>query len=317
MFTTLNTNNNQTMIINNDSCTLNVPIISGLNVVRNQSWGAIQVSPYSDNYETGIAFSRYIDERITNAGDTWLIGNGFAGNPGVFSIFTNVINNVFTISSTGAITIPYSLTVNGTNIINKFNDFYNKATVDNMIITVNDTKIDKTEVNNLMYNTGGKNYIVAGSNTSSQLVMKYNGTTICDFDDGSATFYRDVIAPNTTQFYTINTGGTQQWISLGTLTTTQQGKHFVIRITYCGGYNASVNSSNTATIHFKSSNCGAPYNIGFTGNPFYGDLIIYSNGPEQSIRARAEQLDSGINFICVCCSNSIVKYYKHITIAFK
>ena len=39
IFTTLNTNNNPTMIINNDSCTLNVPIISGLNIVKKSILG--------------------------------------------------------------------------------------------------------------------------------------------------------------------------------------------------------------------------------------------------------------------------------------
>ena len=119
-----------------------------------------------------------------------------------------------------------------------------------------------------------------------------------DLDSGALTTYTNVIAPNVAQYYTINTGGSAQWVTLGQLTTTQQGKHFIVRITYCSGYNSSVNSSNTATIHFKSSNGSTPHNTGFNGAAFYGDLIVYSYGPEQSIRARATQLDGGgINFL--------------------
>jgi ribosomal protein S6 len=76
------------------------------------------------------------------------------------------------------------------------------------------------------------NYIVAGDNTQHQLQFLYNGDDIMDLDAGALTVYTNVIAKNVAQYYTINSGGIGQWFNLGTLHTTQEGRHFLIRITY-------------------------------------------------------------------------------------
>ena len=114
-----------------------------------------------------------------------------------------------------------------------------------------------------------------------------------DLDNGALTVYTNVIANNVAQYYTINSGGTGQWFNLGTLHTTQEGKHFLIRITYSSGYdNSDSTKSNTATVHFKTSNHGPTSLKGFNNQPFYGDIIVYSYGPDKSIKARATQIGS-------------------------
>jgi hypothetical protein len=45
-------------------------------------------------------------------------------------------------------------------------------------------------------------------------------------------------------------------------------------------------------LHFKSSNGSAPNNTGYNGAAFYGDLLLYSFGPDRTIRARATQNDN-------------------------
>ena len=98
-----------------------------------------------------------------------------------------------------------------------------------------------------------------------------------DLDAGALTVYTNVIAKNVAQYYTINSGGIGQWFNLGTLHTTQEGKHFLIRITYSSVYdNSDSTKSNTATVHFKSSNHGTTSLKGFNNQPFYGDIIVYS-----------------------------------------
>jgi hypothetical protein len=90
-----------------------------------------------------------------------------------------------------------------------------------------------------------------------------------------------------------------QWFNLGTLHTTQEGKHFLIRITYSSGYdNSDSTKSNTATVHFKTSNHGPTNLKGFNNQPFYGDIIVYSYGPNTALKARATQLNNdGTSFI--------------------
>jgi hypothetical protein len=106
--------------------------------------------------------------------------------------------------------------------------FYTKTATDSLL----NTKVSTTALSSLIYKSGNKNYIVAGDSTQDQLVFQYKGTDIMDLDSGALTVYTNAIAPNVAQYYTINTGGTQQWVTLGQLTTIQEGKHFIIRTSY-------------------------------------------------------------------------------------
>jgi hypothetical protein len=178
--------------------------------------------------------------------------------------------------------------------------YYNKIAVENRLkdyYTI--AQLNSKLSNTIIYKTDNINYIVAGDNTQDQLKFLYKGGIIMDLDNGALTVYTNVIAKNVAQYYTINSGGNGQWFNLGTLHTTQEGKHFLIRITYSSGYdNSDSTKSNTATVHFKTSNHGPTNLKGFNNQPFYGDIIVYSYGPNTSIKARATQLNTdGTSFI--------------------
>ena len=200
----------------------NVPITSGLNIVKNQYWGTVQVSPSSDGFESGISLYRYVDKILTSAGDAWLIVANQA-TPGSFNIYSSVIGSALTIAPTGAITIPYSLTVsnlfiNNVNIgtkfdsyytkthidinyydkywlVNTFSNFYTQIEVDNFI----DAKIDSTYVLEMMYNEDGHNYFIAVDSTTSttdaQIILNNaQKTPLVKFDLNGSKFYYPLVA---------------------------------------------------------------------------------------------------------------------------
>jgi parallel beta-helix repeat protein len=70
-----------------------------------------------------------------------------------------------------------------------------------------------------------------------------------------------------------NTGGSNQWVKLGTLTIAQQGKSAFIRVVSNSGYNASIDQNYEVFIRFKTSN-GSSVDV----NGFAGDASYYVNG---------------------------------------
>ena len=94
-----------------------------LNITYNGIWGAVQVAPTTDNSETGIGFYRYANKQITNAGDAWVVGQGSWGNAGSFVIGTAGLGACLTINTSGVVNIANSLTISGTDVMNKFNSY--------------------------------------------------------------------------------------------------------------------------------------------------------------------------------------------------
>lgn len=70
-----------------------------------------------------------------------------------------------------------------------------------------------------------------------------------------------------------NTGGTAQWVKLGTLTIPQQGNSAFIKVVSNSGYNASVNQNFEVHIRFKTSNTSS-----LDGNGFAADASYYTTG---------------------------------------
>jgi len=70
-----------------------------------------------------------------------------------------------------------------------------------------------------------------------------------------------------------NTGGSSQWIRLGTLTIPQHGNSAFIRVVSNSGYNASISQNYEVHIRFKTSNGGS-----VDGNGFAGDGSYYITG---------------------------------------
>jgi hypothetical protein len=97
--------------------------MGALNIITTQTWGTLQLSPPQDNYEVAIGFYRYANKRVSNAGDAWLIGPGLWGNSGSFVIGTGSISACLTINTSGVVNIPYSLSINGTDVMSKFNSY--------------------------------------------------------------------------------------------------------------------------------------------------------------------------------------------------
>jgi hypothetical protein len=81
-------------------------------------------------------------------------------------------------------------------------------------------------IDKIVHQYNGRNYITAvdTANNITQLAIETDTQIIADFDDGSSTFYNNVMAPNLRQTYTYNNeGATGMWIYLGVLNTTQGG----------------------------------------------------------------------------------------------
>ena len=283
-----------TAVFGDANISLNIPLLCNnyLNLVNNRLSGTIQVSPTSDGYETSIGFYRNTNKSINNTGDLWMVGSGFESQPGTFGIYSQGYR--LKIDTTGVVTIPTGLVVNSTNIINNFKNYYPKTEVDSKLTGYyTKAQVESKLPTSIVYKANDVNYIVAGDSTQNQLQFLYDGVDIMDLDAGALTVNTNVIATNVAQYYTINSGGIAQWFNLGTLNTTQEGKHFVIRISYANGYDGSSSAkNNSATVHFKTSNGHPPNAIGHNGAAFYGDLIVYSYGPDRSIKARATQLNS-------------------------
>ncbi|MDN5356162.1 MAG: trimeric autotransporter adhesin [Rikenellaceae bacterium] len=70
--------------------------------------------------------------------------------------------------------------------------------------------------------------------------------------------------------YTLpNTGGTSQWVKLGTLTISQQGKSATFKVVSNTGYNANINQNFEVFIRFKTSNGSSINADGFAGDASY------------------------------------------------
>ena len=108
-------------------------VLNSLTVNNNRVWGTIQVVPNTDSYETTIGFYRYVDKRISAAGDAWVVGQGPYGNTANFTIGTVSLNTCLKIDTAGLVTVPYGLTIGSTNVLNKFNNYYLKTDVENKL----------------------------------------------------------------------------------------------------------------------------------------------------------------------------------------
>lgn len=71
-----------------------------------------------------------------------------------------------------------------------------------------------------------------------------------------------------------NTGGSGQWVKLGTFNASQQGYDVDVRIVSSNGYNASISQDQVSYIHFKSSNASSTDVNGFAGDSWW-----YQTGP--------------------------------------
>jgi hypothetical protein len=77
------------------------------------------------------------------------------------------------------------------------------------------------------------------------------------------------------QVFTLpNTGGSSQWVKLGTYNANQQGYDIDVKIVTSLGYNAITGQDQVSYVHFKSSNA-----VSVDANGFAGDSWWYQTGP--------------------------------------
>jgi len=155
---------------------LNSPSFTGttntgaLNVVKTQPWGTLQLSPPSDNQEVAIGFYRYADKRVSNPGDSWLIGQQLWGNAGSVVIGTGNIGACLTINSSGNVNIPYSLSINNVDIISKFNNYQlagNYLTSTSTITSSKISDLSSTLAPYLLASTAAQTYLTAAQQQSN------------------------------------------------------------------------------------------------------------------------------------------------------
>ncbi len=75
-----------------------------------------------------------------------------------------------------------------------------------------------------------------------------------------------------------NTGGSAQWVKLGTLTISQGGKSAFVKIISNNGYNATISQNFEIYVRFKTSNGGS-----VDGNGFAGDSSYYVMGENATL----------------------------------
>jgi len=93
---------------------------------------------------------------------------------------------------------------------------------------------------------------------------------------GDIRFSGDLLKGSTQLTYPItlpNTGGTVQWVKLGTLTIAQHGKSAFIKVVANTGYNANINQNYEVYIRFKTSNANS-----VDANGFCADSSYYTMG---------------------------------------
>jgi hypothetical protein len=99
-----------------------------------------------------------------------------------------------------------------------------------------------------------------------------------------------------------NTGGSANWIFLGTWSCGQSGQKLIIRQFMSVGYNANSAQDCMYDVYFKTSNGGSTQS-GSTG-AFYGDGIVWRTGPASSIQnLRVVQNNTGSYAVYAYCSN--------------
>ncbi len=129
------------------------------------------------------------------------------------------------------------------------------------------------------------NKINITGNTNGSL-MYYNGTDWLNLAPGTAGQILQTNGAGAPTWVTRkqdayslpNTGGTAQWIKVGTLTIPQGGNSVFIRVVSNQGYNANVNQNFEAYIRFKTSNTSS-----VNANGFAGDGSFYVTGQNASL----------------------------------
>lgn len=100
-----------------------------------------------------------------------------------------------------------------------------------------------------------------------------NATYIGTLSANNTTFLNSLSSNNYTQRYSIpNTLASPGWIRLGTMSTSQDGRHIIIRIVAGAGYNAQIAQNAETVIRFKTSNGGS------NTAGFFGDGYAYRSG---------------------------------------
>jgi len=74
-----------------------------------------------------------------------------------------------------------------------------------------------------------------------------------------------------------NTGGSAQWVAIGTFNANQQGYDINVQIVSSNGYNAAISQDQVTYVQFKSSNANSVNATGFAGDSWW-----YQTGPNVS-----------------------------------
>ena len=111
---------------------------SWLEVCNNSNYGNIHCIPNVDSQEAAIGFYKFVNKSVNALGDCWFLGrNLYDDNSSKFSIACSALGSVFTVNTTGNVTIPFNLTVIGNITNNQITAINNEITnINNQILTL-------------------------------------------------------------------------------------------------------------------------------------------------------------------------------------